>query len=160
MMRVTIAAWLVAAMAVPGFAQERMAPIPPERMTDAQKKAVEEFRAARNADVGGPFAPLLRSPEVMNRARAMGDYLRFKSVLPPRLSEFAILITARQWTQNYEWDTHSRIALQAGLPQAVVDALAEGRRPDRMAEDEDILYSRSEERRVGKECRSRWSPYH
>jgi 4-carboxymuconolactone decarboxylase len=141
MMRVAIAAWLVAAMAASAFAQERMPPIPPERMTEAQKNAVEEFRAARNADVGGPFAPLLRSPEVMNRARAMGDYLRFKSVLPPRLSEFAILITARQWTQNYEWDAHSRIALQAGLSQEVVTALAEGRRPDRMGEDEDILYA-------------------
>jgi 4-carboxymuconolactone decarboxylase len=141
MMRVAIAAWLAAAMAVPTFAQERLPPIPPERMTEAQKKAVEEFRAARNAEVGGPFAPLLRSPEVMNRARAMGDYLRFKSVLPPRLSEFAILITARQWTQNYEWDTHNRIALQAGLSQEIVGALADGRRPERMAEDEDILYS-------------------
>jgi 4-carboxymuconolactone decarboxylase len=141
MMRVAIAAWLAAAMAVPSFAQERMPPIPPERMTEAQKKAVDEFRAARNADVGGPFAPLLRSPEVMNRARAMGDYLRFKSVLPPRLSEFAILITARQWTQNYEWDAHNRIALQAGLSQEIVTALADGRRPERMAEDEDILYS-------------------
>jgi 4-carboxymuconolactone decarboxylase len=141
MLRMPIAALLVAAMALPSFAQERLPPIPPERMTDAQKKAVEEFRAARNAEVGGPFAPLLRSPEVMNRARAMGDYLRFKSVLPPRLSEFAILITARHWTQNYEWDAHSRIALQAGLPQAVLDALADGRRPDRLADDEDILYS-------------------
>jgi 4-carboxymuconolactone decarboxylase len=141
MMRMAIAAWLVAAMASPSFAQERLPPIPPERMTEAQKKAVEEFRAARNAEVGGPFAPLLRSPEVMNRARAMGDYLRFKSVLPARLSEFAILITARQWTQNYEWDTHSRIAVQAGLSAQILDALAAGRRPDQMADDEDVLYS-------------------
>jgi len=141
MMRVAIAAWLLTALPFAAFAQERMPPIPPERMTDAQKKAVEEFRAARNADVGGPFAPLLRSPEVMNRARAMGDYLRFKSVLPPRLSEFAILITARQWTQNYEWDAHSRIAQQAGLSADILAALAEGRRPDRMADDEEILYA-------------------
>jgi 4-carboxymuconolactone decarboxylase len=141
MMRVAIAAWLLAALPSAAFAQERMPPIPPERMTEAQKKAVEEFRAARNADVGGPFAPLLRSPEVMNRARAMGDYLRFKSVLPPRLSEFAILITARQWTQNYEWDAHSRIAQQAGLSPDILKALADGRRPDRMADDEEILYA-------------------
>src|SRR5262245_12345564 len=78
-------------------AQNRMPPIPVEKMTDAQKKAIEEFRGARNAEVSGPFVPLLRSPEVMNRARAMGDYLRFKSVLPARLSEFAILIAAREW---------------------------------------------------------------
>ena len=122
-------------------AQDRMPPIAPEKMTDAQKKAVEEFRAARNAGVTGPFVPLLRSPEVMNRARAMGDYLRFRSVLPPRLSEFAILITARRWTQNYEWDAHNQLALQGGLSADVIKAIAEGRRPERMAEDEEILYT-------------------
>ena len=110
-------------------------------MTEAQKKAIAEFTAARKADVSGPFVPLLRSPEVMNRARAMGDYLRFKSVLPPRLSEFAILITARQWTQNYEWDAHGRLALQGGLTGHVIAAIADGRRPDEMAEDEDVLYT-------------------
>jgi 4-carboxymuconolactone decarboxylase len=121
-------------------AQDRMPPIPAEQLTDAQKKAVEEFRQARNAGVSGPFVPLLRSPEVMNRARAMGDYLRFKSVLPPRLSEFAILIAAREWTQQYEWDAHHPLALKAGLNADVAKALAEGRRPERMAEDEDIIY--------------------
>src|SRR6478735_5918036 len=85
-------------------AQDRMPPIPESQQTEAQKKAIAEFNAARKTGISGPFVPLLRSPEVMNRARAMGDYLRFNSVLPPRLSEFAILITARYWTQNYEWD--------------------------------------------------------
>jgi 4-carboxymuconolactone decarboxylase len=122
-------------------AQDRMPPIPAEKMTDAQKKAVEEFRAARNAGVSGPFMVLLRSPEVMNRARAMGDYLRFKSVLPPRLSEFAILIAAREWTQNYEWDAHHTLAMKAGLNPEIAKALAEGRRPERMAEDEEIIYN-------------------
>jgi 4-carboxymuconolactone decarboxylase len=122
-------------------AQDRMPPIPPEKMTDAQKKAIEEFRAARNANVSGPFVPLLRSPEVMNRARAMGDYLRYKSVLPPRLSEFAILIAAREWTQAYEWDAHHTLAMKAGLNPDVARALAEGRRPEKMAEDEEIIYS-------------------
>jgi 4-carboxymuconolactone decarboxylase len=84
---------------------------------------------------------MLRSPEVMNRARAMGDYLRFTSVLPPRLSEFAILITARKWTQNYEWDAHSQLALQGGLAADIVKAIADGRRPDKMAVDEDVLYT-------------------
>jgi len=123
-------------------AQNRMPPIPVSQQTDAQKKAIEEFKAARKAtDVSGPFVPLLRSPEVMNRARAMGDYLRFNSVLPPRLSEFAILITARHWTQNYEWDAHNQLALQGGLSADVIKAIADGRRPDRMAEDEEILYT-------------------
>jgi 4-carboxymuconolactone decarboxylase len=122
-------------------AQDRLPPIPVEKMTPEQRKAAEEFRAARNADVSGPFMPLLRSPEVMNRARAMGDYLRFKSVFPPRLSEFAILITARQWTQNYEWDAHYPLALKGGLREDIARAVAEGRRPERMAEDEEILYN-------------------
>lgn len=122
-------------------AQDRMPPIPPAKMTDAQKKAIEEFRTARNANVSGPFVPLLRSPEVMNRARAMGDYLRYKSVLPPRLSEFAILIAAREWTQAYEWDAHHALAMKAGLNPDVARALAEGRRPEKMADDEEIIYS-------------------
>src|SRR5688500_8026075 len=122
-------------------ARDRMPPIPAEKMTDAQRKAVEECRAARGAGVSGPFVPLLRSPEVMNRARAMGDYLRFKSVFPPRLSEFAILITARHWTQNYEWDAHHQLALKGGLREEIARAVAEGRRPEPMAEDEEILYN-------------------
>jgi 4-carboxymuconolactone decarboxylase len=122
-------------------AQDRMPPIPPGQQTEAQKKAVAEFKEVRKSDVSGPFTPLLRSPEVMNRARAMGDYLRWNSVLPPRLSEFAILITARAWTQNYEWLAHSQLALQGGLSGDVIDALAQGRRPERMASDEDTLYT-------------------
>src|SRR5882724_6736805 len=121
--------------------QDRMPPIPAERLTDAQKKAIEEFKAARAADISGPFVPLLRSPEVMSRARAMGDYLRFKSSLPPRLSEFVILLTARRWTQQYEWNAHQPLALQGGLSADIVKAVADGRRPDRMADDEEAVYT-------------------
>ena len=131
----------VLGLAMPATAQDRMPPIPAERLTDAQKKAMAEFAAARKADVSGPFWPLLRSPEVMNRARAMGDYLHFTSVLPPRLSEFAIIITARQWTQNYEWDVHAPLAQQGGLKPSIIAAVADGRRPVEMAEDEDVLYT-------------------
>jgi 4-carboxymuconolactone decarboxylase len=123
------------------IAQDRMPPIPADQLTDAQKRAIQEFKAARNADVSGPFVPLLRSPEVMSRARAMGDYLRFKSALPPRLSEFVILLTARRWTQQYEWKAHQPLALQAGVGRDVVSAIAEGRRPDKLSEDEDVLYT-------------------
>jgi 4-carboxymuconolactone decarboxylase len=131
----------VIGLATAAAAQDRMPPIPADRLTDAQKKAMAEFTAARKADVSGPFWPLLRSPEVMNRARAMGDYLRFTSVLPPRLSEFAIIITARQWTQNYEWDVHAPLAQQGGLKPSIIAAVADGRRPTEMAEDEDALYT-------------------
>lgn len=128
-------------LAMDAGAQDRMPPIPADRLTDAQKKAIAEFTAARKAELSGPFVPLLRSPEVMNRARAMGDYLRFTSVLPPRLSEFAIIITARQWTQNYEWDVHAPLAEKGGLSPAIIAAIAEGRRPAAMAADEDVLYT-------------------
>jgi 4-carboxymuconolactone decarboxylase len=121
--------------------QDRMPPIPPDKLTDAQKKAIEEFKAARSADLSGPFVPLLRSPEVLSRARAMGDYLRFKSSLPPRLSELVILLTARRWTQQYEWNAHQPLALQGGLRGEIVKAIADGRRPDAMAEDEDAVYT-------------------
>jgi 4-carboxymuconolactone decarboxylase len=71
----------------------------------------------------------------------MGDYLRFKSVIPPRLSEFLILLTAREWTQQYEWQAHARIAIDAGLPAETVAAIAAGRRPKVMADDEATLYA-------------------
>ena len=142
MLKLTILfALMMVGMAVSAGAQDRMPPIPAGTLTDAQKKAVEEFKAARSADVSGPFVPMLRSPEVMNRARAMGDYLRFKSSLPPRLSEFVILLTARRWTQQYEWHAHQPLAIQGGLRAEVVKAIADGKRPDAMAEDEDAVYT-------------------
>jgi 4-carboxymuconolactone decarboxylase len=119
-----------------------MPPIPPDRLTDAQKKAIEDFHAARGANttMGGPWVPLLRSPEVMSRARAMGDYLRFTSALPPRLSEFVILMTARHWRQQYEWNVHHPIAIKAGLSPEIARAIAEGRRPAGMSREEESLY--------------------
>jgi 4-carboxymuconolactone decarboxylase len=83
---------------------------------------------------------MLPSPEVMTRARAMGDYLRYDSALPPRLSEFVILLTASEWAQEYEWGVHAPIALKAGIRQDTVDAIAARRRPPVMSEDEAALY--------------------
>jgi 4-carboxymuconolactone decarboxylase len=117
-----------------------MPEIPPEKMTPEQKKASDEFAAGRGTAVFGPFVPLLRSPEVMLRAKAMGDYLRYKSVLPPQLNEFAILITARCWTQGYEWAVHQPLGVKAGLKPEIAQALAEGRRPAGMSTDEEIIY--------------------
>jgi 4-carboxymuconolactone decarboxylase len=144
-MKSTVVVLTVILGATVAHAQDRMPPIPAERLTDAQKKAIDEFKAARSADISGPFVPLLRSPEVMTRARAMGDYLRFKSALPPRLSEFVILITSRQWTQNYEWNAHEPLARRAGVKPEIITAVAEGRRPTGMAPDEEILYDLCDE---------------
>jgi 4-carboxymuconolactone decarboxylase len=123
-----------------GRAQDRMPPIPVHELTGAQAAAAAEFEAARNTEVFGPFVPLLRSPELMVRASALGDYLRFRSSLAPRQSEFVILMTARLWTQQYEWHIHRPIAIAAGVDVDVVDAIAEGRRPRLLSEEQEILY--------------------
>jgi 4-carboxymuconolactone decarboxylase len=136
---------LTLSFAATAAAQDRMPEIPADKMTPEQKKAAEDFAAGRGTPVFGPFVPLIRSPEVMLRAKAMGDYLRFKSVLPPKLNEFVILITARQWTQNYEWAVHGPIALKAGLNPEIMKAVADGRRPTGMSEDEEIVYEFSTE---------------
>jgi 4-carboxymuconolactone decarboxylase len=90
--------------------------------------------------VFGPFVPLLRSPELMLASKAMGDHLRFKNVLPANLREFAILITVRLWTQQYEWHGHYPIAIKAGLNPEIAKAVAEGRRPTGMSDDEETVY--------------------
>ncbi len=136
----TTMAALILAASMNANSQNRMPPIPADKMTNDQKKALEDFLAARGTPTG-PWVALLRSPDVMTRARALSDYLRFKSVLPPRLSEFVILMTARHWTQQYEWNAHYQLAMTGGLKPDVAKAIAEGRRPEHMAEDEEILYN-------------------
>ncbi|MGD0974132.1 MAG: carboxymuconolactone decarboxylase family protein [Candidatus Korobacteraceae bacterium] len=125
--------------------QNRLPPIPESKQTEAQKKASVEFVTIRKAQVFGPFVPLLRSPELMLRASAMGDYLRYRDALPSKLNEFIILIVAREWTQEYEWSVHYPIAIKAGLDPEIAKALAEGRRPAKMAEEEEIVYEFSTE---------------
>jgi len=134
---------MFSAVVIPALAQDRMPPIPADKYTEAQKRAAEEFAGGRGYEVRGPFVPLIRSPEVMLRAKAMGDHLRFKSALAPRLSEMIILITAREWTQQYEWVAHHDIAIKAGLRNDIADAIADGRRPVGMAEDEEAAYDMS-----------------
>ena len=141
-MKPTLSVALSATLAYAGCtaAGDRLPTVPPEKYTDEQKKAAEEFKAARKVPVFGPFEPMLHSPQLMNQARAMGDYLRFNSAIGNVLSELAILIAAREWTQDYEWYVHAPIALKAGIRPDVIDAIAEGRRPDALSEDEQIVY--------------------
>src|SRR5215813_10051265 len=135
---------------MPVMAQDRTPEIPADQMTDAQKKAASEFAEGRGYTVRGPFAAMLRSPEVMLRAKAMGDYVRFKTTIPARLNELAIIITARQWTQNYEWQAHRPLAEKAGLRLEITQAIADGRRPVGMAGDEEIVYDFSMELHANK----------
>ena len=126
-------------------AAERLPTIPPEKYTQEQKQAADEFMAARKVAVFGPFEPLMYSPEVMSQARASGDYLRYHSALGNTLSELVILITAREWAQDYEWHVHHPIALKAGIRPEIANAIADGRRPAGMSEDEEIVYDFSTE---------------
>jgi 4-carboxymuconolactone decarboxylase len=122
------------------LAQQRLPTIPPDQYTAEQKRAAEEFLAARKVPVFGPFEPMMHSPEVMSIARAMGDYLRYHSALGNTLSELVILVTAREWSQDYEWYVHYPIALKAGIAKDIADAIADGRRPTAMSADEEIVY--------------------
>ncbi len=139
------AAAALVAMTTAAFAQDRMPAIPPEKYDDAQKKAAAEFMEARKTPVFGPFEPLMRSPELMTVARSMGDYLRYKPAVGTKLSELVILVTAREWSQDYEWHVHAPIALKQGIRKDIVDAIADGRRPSGMSEDEEICYDLSVE---------------
>jgi len=119
---------------------DRMPPIPPDRLTPAQQAAAEEIASGRRGGVYGPFVPALRSPELARRLQALGEYLRYDLALAPRLREMAILLTAREWSQDVEWAIHAPVALDAGLLPEVVDAIADGRRPPAMREDEALLH--------------------
>ena len=76
----------------------------------------------------------------MERTQKVGEYLRYESALEPRLGEFVMLIVSRHWTQQFEWRVHRSLALQAGVEESVIDALAEGRRPAAMRDDEALAY--------------------
>lgn len=119
---------------------DRLPPIPEESYTPAQKRAATELATGPRGAVFGPFVPLLRSPDFLSPLQKAGEYLRYKSALPPRLSEFAILVIARRWRQQFEWHVHRPIAERAGVPAAHIAAVAEGRRPDDMARDEAVVH--------------------
>jgi len=119
---------------------DRMPPIPPELMTDAQKAVAAEIAAGPRGKVEGPYWPILRSPGFTRPVQKVGEYFRYHCPLDRRINEMAALIAARSWSQQFEWDVHILQALGAGLKPAVAEAIAEGRRPPGMAEDEEILY--------------------
>lgn len=121
-------------------AQDRLPPIPAEKMTEAQKKAAADFAAVRNTPPTGPFSVMLRIPELMDLTFKWRQHVQMRSTFDQRLTELVILVTARHWTQQYEWNAHQPAALKAGLKQEIIAAIAEGRRPDRMADDEAALY--------------------
>ena len=141
MKRGHLAAWMAAALLPALSAQDRLPPLPAEKMNEAQKKAAADYKELRKADLTGPpWSVLLRVPDWVVPAVEMRLHVQNRPVLGNKLTEFAILIAAREWTNNYEWNAHSAAAARAGLSPAIMTAIAEGRRPQGMAEDEEILY--------------------
>ena len=138
-----LAAFLVlsAFLSVSLTAQDRMPVIPPEKMTEAQKKAVQDYKDLRKVDLTGPpWSVMLRVPDLVVPSLQLRLHNLNNSALSPKLTEFAILIAARQWTNNFEWNAHSTLAAKAGLNLAILTAVADGRRPENMAGDEALIY--------------------
>ena len=128
----------------PSYAQEaaRFAPLKADELSPAQKAWADVIAVPpRNAKFGAPpYRAYIRNPELAPKLSALSDYLRWNTTLPPRLSELAILITARQWTAQYEWYAHYTLAQKAGLDVKIIDDIAAGRRPENMRDDEAALY--------------------
>ncbi|HWU39056.1 MAG TPA: hypothetical protein VN203_15500 [Candidatus Acidoferrum sp.] len=138
----SLASFLVFGMAIVAGAQNkdpRFPEIKREQMTDAQKRVYDEIAGSRGG-VRGPFGPLLRSPELADRWQRLGEYVRYKTSLPARLNEFAIIITARVWGSKYEWYAHKPLAIKGGLAESIADDLAQNKRPAKMKPDEELVY--------------------
>jgi len=145
--------WSIALAASVAFAQtppshdkldlrgDRFKPLTYEQMTPEQKAMIDHLLSGERGTVTGPFNVLLRSPEMGDLAQKFGAEMRYHSSIPRKLNEFAILITARHWTSQYEWYAHHRDSLKYGLEPAVVDALADGKRPSAMDADEAVIYN-------------------
>jgi 4-carboxymuconolactone decarboxylase len=143
----TAAASLALAPSVRADEITRFLPMKAEQLNPEQKKWADMISAPpRNAKfVNPPYRAYIYNPDLANRLTAMSEYLRWNTSLPPRLSELAILITARQWTAQYEWYAHYPLALKGGLDPKIADAVAAGKRPEGMKEDETALYDLASE---------------
>ena len=143
-------------MSTPAADTRRFKLIPVENLTPEQKKVADAIRsgarsklansaASKPGPLGGPFNVWLRSPGIGNLVQQLGEEIRFRSSIPSKLNELAIIITARKWTSQYEWYAHHKLALDAGLDPAIGQAIANGRRPAKMDADETLVYDFSTE---------------
>jgi 4-carboxymuconolactone decarboxylase len=119
---------------------DRLGPLAPDQMTPQQRAAAQAVIDGPRGALYGPFVPLLRSPELMENAQRMGEHLRYRSAIGTRLSELAILVTAREWNQQVEWAIHAPIAAQAGIPAEVIAAIAARGKPQPLRDDEAAVY--------------------
>ena len=132
-------------------ADRRFPQIPEEKLTPEQRAIVDDIRAgprsklatssaSKPGPIGGPFNVMLRSPVIGMLIQKLGGEIRFNSVISGKLNELAIIITARHYMANYEWNAHCKLALQGGLDPAIAQAIAEGREPKGMDADESLIY--------------------
>jgi 4-carboxymuconolactone decarboxylase len=103
--------------------------IQPEQMDAQQRRVYEDIVRSRGTWLNGPYAPLLQSPELADKAQVFGEFVRYRTSLEPRLSELAILVTARHWDCQFEWFQHEKIAREAGLSLPACEAIARRERP-------------------------------
>lgn len=120
---------------------DRLPPIPESDWTPEQRRLAQPIIDGPRGALISPFVPLLRSPELMDHAQRMGEYLRFRSSIGLRLSELAICITARHWSQQVEWAIHAPIAEREGIAPAALADIALGRTPGALQPDEAVLYA-------------------
>jgi 4-carboxymuconolactone decarboxylase len=121
---------------------DRFKPLTYEQLTPQQKTMMDHLLAGdRGGTTTGPFNVFLRSPEMGDLAQQLGAQIRFHSSIPRPLNEMAILITARFWGAQYEWQSHHRLALQAGLSPAIIEAIANGKKPANLKAEEDAVYT-------------------
>jgi 4-carboxymuconolactone decarboxylase len=122
----------------------RLAPIDEARMTDTQRALMDAIRSGprgQSITPRGPFAVWLHAPEFGQLAQAVGGFCRYQTALPARLSEFAILCTARLWRAQYEWFAHAPIAEKAGVKPKTIQDLRAGRTPATAPKDERAIYA-------------------
>jgi 4-carboxymuconolactone decarboxylase len=124
---------------------DRLPPLSPDTWTAAQREGAQEIINGPRGALVSPFVPLLRSPELMAHAGRMGEYLRYRSAIGQRLSELAILLTARAWSQPVEWAIHVPIAQREGVSIDTITAIAQGQRPTSMSADEALVFDFSTE---------------
>lgn len=128
-----------AAPAPQGFtrgAGERLPMPDAAAMNEAQRAAAQALIDGPRKGVYGPFLPLLRSPELLDRVAKLGEYLRFQSVLDARVRELATCVAARHVGNQFEWLMHAPLAQKAGVAAAAVEAIRLGARPQGLQPDE------------------------
>ena len=117
----------------------------PENMTPEQKRVYEAIVSGPRGRLQGPLRAALHRPELADKWQQFGEILRYRTSLPPRLSELAILVTARHCNCNLEWHIHEQMARQAGLDTAIIEDIRVGKRPGTADAEELVIFDYADE---------------